>query len=83
MWPTPCHRAQDDPAARPSMKDVVDRLLAVGRVPTANKLPLNDSARSLGGAERRAAKAESPCQLSASVSEKGKSSAEQDAGGNA
>ena len=37
------------------MKDVVDRLLGADRPPVASKSPLNDSARSLGGAARRAA----------------------------
>jgi hypothetical protein len=62
------------------MKDVVDRLLAVGKAPIAAKSPLNDSARSLGGTAQHSPEAESPFQLSPSVSEE-ESSAEEDAGG--
>ncbi len=47
--------AQEDVETRPSMKDVVDRLLGADRPSVASKSPLNDSARSLGGAARRAA----------------------------
>ena len=76
---TPCRHTQNDPAARPSMKDVVDRLLAVGQPTDAAKSPLNDSARSLSTAERL--KPGSPRQLSPSVSEEEGSSAEEAAGG--
>ena len=68
MMPS-CPVAQEDVDTRPSMKDVVDRLLGADRPPVAAKSPLNDSARSLGSAARRAAEATGHAPASASVSE--------------
>ena len=62
------------------MKDVVDRLLGVGKVPIEAQSPLYDSARSLGGTAQHSPEAGSPVLLSPSVSEE-ESSAEEDASG--